>query len=182
MFNSKKITTKELCLIAMFIALTVILGYVSGFLRVGNISKISVSFVSVYLAAAAFGPWIGGFVAAMADFISFLANPTGMYLWQLTVVEFIFGFLFGVFFSRKKQIRIPYLNLNVKILIYSVIQFAINMVIKTLILQSVGFVSADFYVAFIQRLPGCMVAFVLNFVVLNLFERFVPGIIRVVRK
>ena len=170
----RKMTVKKLCVIAMFIALTVILGYVSGFLRVGNISKISVSFISVYLAAASFGPLVGGFVAAMADFVSFLANPTGMYLWQLTIIEFIFGFLFGVFFYREKYQKIPYLRLNIRILMYSVIQFTINIIIKTLILQSVGFVASDFAVAIIQRLPGCLVAVALNFVVLNLFERFMP--------
>ncbi len=182
MLKLKKITTKETCLIAMFVALTVILGYVSGFLRVGNISKISVSFISVYLAAVSFGPWVGGFVAAMADFISFLANPTGMYLWQLTIIEFVFGFLFGVVFYRKKEFSTPYIKLNFKILIYSFVQLAINITVKTLVLQNAGFVSDNFWAAVIQRLPGCVIALILNFIILNLFERFVPMIVRMVRK
>lgn len=178
----KSFSAKKLSVIAMFIALTVILGYVSGFMRVGNISKISISFIPVYFAAISFGPIVGGFVAAMADFISFIANPTGMYLWQLTILEFIYGFMFGILFSRKKDISISYVKLNFTILSYSLIQFAINIILKTLVLQNAGFVSNDFYVAILQRLPGCIVAVILNFIILNVFERFVPLIISMVRK
>ena len=175
-------SAKRLCIVAMFIALTVILGYISGFMRVGNISKISISFISVYLAAISFGPWVGGFVAAIADFISFIANPTGMYLWQLTIFEFVYGFLFGILFCRKKIISISYVKLNFTILIYSVIQFAVNIVLKTLVLQNAGFVADNFAVAVVQRMPGCIVAVILNFIILNIFERFVPLIVRMVRK
>jgi ECF transporter S component (folate family) len=102
--NSKE-KIKKISLIAMLVAITVILGYISGFLRIGNITKISVSFISVYIAAIFIGPVAGGFVGAVADFISYIVNPTGAYLWQLTLLEFVYGFLFGIVFElfRHKQ-------------------------------------------------------------------------------
>ena len=70
-----KLTVKQLCTIAMLIALTAVLSCIAGNLRIGNAVKFSVSFVSVYVSGALFGPVWGGFVGAAADVISHFANP-----------------------------------------------------------------------------------------------------------
>ena len=65
----KKMSTKEVCIIAMLIAVTVVLSFISGYLRT-PVGKLNISFVSVYVCAAMFGPLAGGLVGALADLIS----------------------------------------------------------------------------------------------------------------
>ena len=99
----KKIKTKKLCVIAMLLAITVVLSYISGYLRIGMGIKLTISFISVYLAAALYGPFAGAFVGAMADVISCIVNPVGALIWQLTLIELCYGFMYGIFFFKKKR-------------------------------------------------------------------------------
>lgn len=178
----KHYTAKETAIIGMLVACTVILGYISGFLRVGNISKLSISFIPVYIAGALFGPMSAGIVGGLADFISYISNPTGVYLWQLTIIEILYGFMFGFIFYRKENITYKIGKLNLKILIFSVLQFVCNMILKTLILMNVGYVPGDFIVALGTRFLGCVIAVILNFAVINFLERYMQKIITIARK
>ena len=115
-----------MCTIGLLIAVTFVLSYISGYIRIGNISKLTISFISVFVTAYLFGPITGGGVAAAADIISFLVNPTGAFLPQLTLIEFLYGFLYGVFFYRLSD---KYYVL--KIIIIAIVQNIINMLLKT---------------------------------------------------
>ena len=177
----KKLSVKEQCAIAMLIAITVILGIVSGNLRIGNISKISVSFISVYVAAVLFGPIVGGFVGAAADIVSYFANPTGAYIWQLTLIEFLYGAVFGLFFFWQKK-DAPKTVFWLKVIACVLIQFGVNMTVKTFVLMNVGYLPQNFYTAASLRLPSCAVIAVIQLVVLGLLEPFIPVFFKLIRK
>ncbi len=90
-------TVKDLCALALLIAITVLLGIYS--LRFGSAIKISFKFISVFITAAIFGPFWGGAVGAIADIVAFVVNPVGgAFIPQITMVEFLYGFTYGLFF------------------------------------------------------------------------------------
>ncbi len=166
----KKITTKELCTVSMLIAITVVLSYLSGFLRIGNAIKFSISFISVYVAGALFGPWIGGLVGAMADAISCFVNPVGAFIWLLTLIEFVYGASFGFFFKNKLNKKRNTWDILVKAVLCSAFQFVINIFVKTLILKDLGYVPDDFLSAIYIRLPSCIFMFILMILIIYVFE------------
>jgi len=168
----------------MLIAVTTVLSMISGHLRIGNISKLSISFISVYIAAASFGPVAGGVVGAAADVISFVANPTGAYVPWFTLIEFVNGFLFGVFFYRAKFETEKKLFFIIRTLLCVVCQLAINMFFRTYLLLELGFMSKalGFWGAFIQRFPASFTMTVVKFIVLAALEGFMPLFIKTVRK
>ena len=152
----KKLSVYQLCTIAMLIALTAVLSQISGNLRIGNVSKFSVSFISVYITAVAFGPLVGGLVGAVADVISYLANPTGAYIFWFTLIEFVNGFLFGVFFYRAQIKTEKKLYFVLRALLCVVSQLAVNMFLRTYLLMKLGFMSPElsFLQAFAMRFPA----------------------------
>ncbi len=170
----KKLTVAELCTVAMLVALTAVLSYLSGFLRIGNISKFSVSFISVYVAGALFGPWIGGAVGALADFISFAVNPTGGYVPWFTLIEFVNGFLFGVFFCGGVGDKRNFKIFVVKAVLCSLSQLAVNMIFRTYILVKLGFMPMSFSNAFVLRIVGSGTMAVVKVPVLVALEGFLP--------
>lgn len=173
--------TRKMCAVAMLIALTVALSYISGFLRLGNIAKISISFISVYFAAAAFGPRVGGLVGGGADFISYLVNPTGALLWQITLLELLYGVLFGLFFARDFGVskRNSFHMGKLSLLIF--IRFISDSVLKTLVLMKAGFIVDSFKAAFTIRLPSVIAMVVIQLAVMLVINRFSKKIIYVIR-
>ena len=92
------LNAKDICVLALLIALSVLLA-VYGTVRIGAGIKISLKFISVFITAALFGPLWGGAVAALSDVIAFMINPVGgMFLPQITMVEFLYGFTYGLVF------------------------------------------------------------------------------------
>ena len=89
-FSVPRFTVRRLCGAAMLLAITVVLAMFFTF-RVGNTVKIPFKFISVYLSAAVFGPWIGGFVGAAGDIINAFMSPVGAWLPQLSLCEFLCG-------------------------------------------------------------------------------------------
>ncbi len=171
----KKITTKELCIISMLLAITVVLSYLSGYLRIGTAIKFSVSFISVYLSAALFGPFIGGLVGALADIISCIVNPVGALIWQLTVIEFLYGASFGVFFRNKKNKKLKALDIFIRAAGCSTFQFLINVFLKTFILKNLGYVPGNYKAALAIRIPGCVAMLLVMFFALFISERCYTG-------
>lgn len=91
-------TAKDICVLALLIAITVLLGIYCT-VRIGAGIKVSFKFISVFVTAALFGPLWGGVVGAIADVIAFVINPVGgVFMPQITMVEFLHGFVYGLFF------------------------------------------------------------------------------------
>lgn len=163
-FSFPKLDTKKMCTIGLLIAVTFVLSYISGYIRIGNISKLTISFISVFVTAYLFGPITGGGVAAAADIISFLVNPTGAFLPQLTLIEFLYGFLYGVFFYRLSD---KYYVL--KIIIIAIVQNIINMLLKTYVLS---LFYGPFKAMFISRIPMCALQMIIIIIGLVLIKPF----------
>ncbi len=178
MFKPKKLTTKELCSIAMLIAITAVLGFVSGKLRIGTFSKFSFNFISVYFTAVLFGPFVAGLVGVVGDFIS--AIGTGPYLWMIGLIEFVYGFVFGILFYNKENNKTKVFIL--KALIATLAIAAIDIFVKSFILMQVGFAPSPISTAIITRLPMIAVMSVIRFVVLIIIEKSMSRVLAETRK
>ena len=97
---NKKNLTKQLCALALLIAVGVVLGRLVPVLSVWN-TKIEFSFVAVMLAACIAGP-IGGMVTgALIDFIGAILLPTGPYFPGFTATAALTGLVFGLLLYKK---------------------------------------------------------------------------------
>lgn len=169
--------TKKVCSVAMLIALTVVLSFLSGFLRVGNITKISLSFVPVYFAAAIYGGLTGGLVGALADIASYIINPTGPFLWPLSVIEFFYGFIFGILFYKDFQKKDNRGFNTYKVILCVLIRFLADLFLKTPVLIFAGYLPSEFIPSVILRLPSASVMAAIQFVILFLINRFSKKIV-----
>ncbi len=167
--KNKKITVKEICIIAMLLALTVVLSYFSGYLRIGTVMKFSVSFISVYMAAMLYGPLAGGFVGAAADLISCFVMPLGALVWEITLIECFYGILFGIVFYRG---RFFIKNIYIRVLLCSLIRLLADLFVKTTVLSNYGYAPQNCGAALSTRAPGCIAMLVLTVFVLYISERF----------
>lgn len=136
--------TKRLCIVSMLIALSVVLGaYLT--IRIGGGIKITFKFITVFISAYLFGPLTGGIVGITSDIIAYLLSPTGAFLPQVSAVEFVYGYIFGIMFY-KKDIS------TLKIVICAVIQMlVINLFGTSYALKS--FFGDKYTAAIITRLP-----------------------------
>lgn len=174
----KKMSVAELCKVAMLVAITLVLSYISGYLRIGDIAKFNISFISVYIAGAAFGPIVSGVVAALADVISFMANPTGAFIPVFTVLEFVNGFLFGLLlYHTGKESKIKF---TLMMLLCVVLQTAVNLVVRTYFLAELYY-GGKYMVTFISRIPSTTIMAGAKIVLILLIEPFKKQIIKVIR-
>lgn len=92
----KRLTSRELCTLAMLLSIAVILG-IFFTLRIGEGIKIPTKFLPIALSGMLFGPLWGGLTGAIADLLAYIVNPVGALMPQITLVEFLYGFTYGLF-------------------------------------------------------------------------------------
>ena len=67
--NEKKLQTEKLVLMALLTAITAVLSYFGGFIKIGGLASISLTLIPVVLGAALCGPkagaWLGGVSGVM---------------------------------------------------------------------------------------------------------------------
>lgn len=98
----RKLTTKELVLMALFIAMNVVLVRLLSFQTLTQ--RISFGFVPTAFAGMILGPFWGGIMAVISDITGMLIFSKGMIYFPLfSVSEFLYGFLYGLFLYRKKS-------------------------------------------------------------------------------
>ncbi len=91
-------TVRELCILALLIALTAVMAIYCTF-RFGSFIKIPFKFIPVFVTSAIFGPLWGGIVGALGDILAYIIFPVGgAPIPQITMVEFLYGFTYGLFF------------------------------------------------------------------------------------
>ena len=157
---------------AMLVAITFGLSYISGFLRIGDSIKFNISFMSVYVGAALFGPVAGGVIAALADVISFVANPTGAFVPIFTVMEFVNGMFFGFFLYRPSNARRKLIWVFLLIFICAVLQFCVNMFWRTYELARLYYGVDKFRALFVSRLPGNVVMVICKVAIVMMLEPY----------
>lgn len=163
----KKISTKKLCLLAIFTAVTVILGVYATF-RIGNQIKIPTKFVAVFITGTIFGPVAGGLVGAAADIMNSVLMPVGPPLPQITAVEFVCGVIYGLCFFKVKDNSFYYLRAGV----CALLQFVIAMTVMSAILTNVGYFSS-FEAACAVRLVPAVISFIIQMAAMCALKRFV---------
>ena len=101
-FLMKNFTVKKTATLGILIAITVLLAIYMTF-RVGNQIKIPMKFITIFITGALYGPLSAGIVAAISDLLNAFLVPVGPPLLQITLIEFIGGVVFGLFFYKTKN-------------------------------------------------------------------------------
>lgn len=85
---------------AMLTALNLILNSMR--IIVSSMLEISFAFLAIAAAGLLYGPIMAGIIAVIADTIGFFLSPNGGFFPGFTLNAFLSGFLFGMFFYKKK--------------------------------------------------------------------------------
>lgn len=157
-----KLKVRDICILGLFMAITTLLSVFCTF-RFGTLVKIPMKFISVFLTAVLYGPVYGGFVAAAGDLLNCLLAPSGPIIPQITVIEFLGGFVFGLCFLQKDLSRIDYC---VRVVICAFLQLFIDMVITTAVFSLWLGWYATFVAGFIVRTPAGIVKLLLHIIIL----------------
>ena len=110
----------------------------------------------------------GGLVGAAADILNALLVPVGPILLQITAVEFIYGFTFGLFFIGAEEDKSYY----IRAVLCSLLQFAIGILVTSAILTDVGYFNS-FISAVTIRFPAAAATFVMHVFALCVMRKLV---------
>ncbi len=162
-----RLTVKDICILGLLIAVTVILA-VLGTFRIGNAIKIPTKFISIFVTATLYGPFYGGLVAVLGDLFNCLLAPSGVFLPQITALEFLNGFIFGIFFFKNTITAKSYAIRN---LLCAMILFVVDIFLTGAVLVSVG-IFPNFAISFATRIWAGIIKFVLHIAVIFAFKNF----------
>jgi len=98
--KTAKISTKQLAISALLLALTVVFTRLIAINT--SLMKIGFGFAAIALCAMLYGPWWTMLVAALADFVGALLFPTGAYFPGFTATAALTGLIFGLFLYKRK--------------------------------------------------------------------------------
>ena len=159
----KKINTRDLCIMALLIALEIVL---SRFLSISAWNtKIGFAFVPVVIAALLLGPLYAGIVAAMADFLGAILFPSGAYFPGFTLTAFLMGAVYGFFLCRKQTL--PRIVGAV-----AVHQLLLSLLLNTLWISVLY--GSPFAPLLVTRLPQCAILAAVQLAVIPLLIRLLP--------
>ena len=161
-FKIPHMSVKDMCTAALLLAITVVLA-IFGTFRIGNAIKIPIKFISVFISAYLFGPWIGGFCGGMGDILNALIVPVGAWLPQLTALEFLSGFIYGALFYSRKSRGAGYI---LRVVVCTVLLFLSDMLLTTAVLVQAGYFPS-FEAAFSVRIAAGIIKAVLQLAVLS---------------
>jgi len=175
-FKFPKFSVYSLCALAMLTAITAILAIFCTF-RIGDAIKIPMKFISVFISAAIFGPWLGGLCGAVGDILNLMLAPSGAPLPLLTVLEFFVGFVYGVFFYNCQSSSRNYI---MRCILRMVIVFLSDMILSTAVLLHAGYFP-NFESAVIIRLPAGIIKAGLQFVFFIFSRNFIASLKKIGR-
>lgn len=69
---------------------------------VSNFLELRFSFLAVAVTGFLYGPIVGGLMGAVGDILKYVVRPTGAFFPGFTLSEFVTGFVYGLFFYKKK--------------------------------------------------------------------------------
>ncbi len=96
----KKLTTREIAIMGILIAIHVFLGrYLA--LNIGSFIRINFSFVATAITASFFGPLWTAIACGISDIIGATLFPTGSFFPGLTFSAMVSGYIYGIFLYRK---------------------------------------------------------------------------------
>jgi len=104
----KKITLKEMAIIALLVAMEVIL---TRFLSIQTpVVRIGFGFLPIVIIAILYGPIYAGVAAAMADFLGAILFPIGAYFPGFTFTALLIGVVYGIFLYNRKPNNTDVIN------------------------------------------------------------------------
>lgn len=187
----RRLSVKEMCTLALLIAVTIVLSMYAT-LRIGSYIKVSLKFIPVFITGALFGPVPAGLVGFLGDLLNTFIQPVGPWLPQLSLIEFLFGFTFGMCFYKHTSMSPSYI---LRLVICVIIQFALSIFLNTLFLVQMGYVPAftaaidagltywqSFAAAVVSRLPASLAKLVLQCVVIAVSAAYLPVFEKIIRK
>ncbi len=149
-----RLSVKGICGLGLILAITVLLA-VFGTFRIGEIVKIPTKFIGVFIAAVTFGPVWGGICGALGDLLNALIAPVGPFLPQITLLELVSGFTYGIFFMKSGEFSKNEFAVRTVICVFA--QFLIDMLLTTAVLTYWVKYYPGFLTAFAVRLPAGLV-------------------------
>ena len=78
--NKSKWSTENLVLLALLTALTAVLSYFGGFIKIGGLASISLTLIPVVLGAALCGPFAGAWLGGVSGVVFFLTADAAFWL------------------------------------------------------------------------------------------------------
>jgi len=101
MTNTKRQQTEKLALMALLTALTAILAYMGGFIKIGGLASINLTLIPVVIGAALYGPLAGAWLGAVSGFIFFTTADAlfwfGLSIPGTIITVMVKGILAGLF-------------------------------------------------------------------------------------
>lgn len=92
---------KNLVGTSMFVGINVILGFFK-IVLIPRILEIQFSTLAHAACAFTYGPVMAGLSGILTDTIKYFMNPSGPYMPLFAINEFLTGFIYGLFFYKKK--------------------------------------------------------------------------------
>ena len=171
-------SAKDICVLALLIAISVLLA-IYGTIRIGSGIKITLKFISVFITAAIFGPVWGGIVGALSDIIAFMINPVGgMFLPQITMVEFLYGFTYGlVFFGMGSWQGFKTMLRIILCVIFHIV--VLNLCLTSYLLMPLMKMSFNNLV--IMRAVSALVSMAIQLVVLSFISKYISSFRKVLK-
>lgn len=174
MLGLEKLSVKKMCLLAMLTAITAVLAIYCT-LRVGNAIKIPLKFISVFVTAAIYGPVWGGVVGALGDILNSFLVPVGPPLPQITAVEFLYGFVFGLFFYKKEK------HYYINTVLCAFVLTVTDITLMSYLLTGVGYFPS-FASAVSVRFTASVIKFVLYIAVCLILKKYLKSFERIIMK
>lgn len=171
-------SVRDLCALALLIAITVLLG-IYATVRVGSAIKIPFKFISVFITAALFGPFWGGTVGALADIIAYLLSPVGgAFIPQITMIEFLYGFVYGLFFYNMSSWG--GFKTMLKIMICVIFHIVVlNLGLTTYMLMPI--MQMEYYPLLVMRAPAAVINMALQLVVLAVLSKYISSFRKILK-
>ena len=162
------LNVKNLCMLSLLVAITALLSIFCTF-RIGTVIKIPLKFISVFITGALYGPVFSGLVAAIGDLLNCFLAPSGPFIPQITLIEFLSGMVFGLFFFHPSLSKKSYI---VRTILCVLIQFLIDMLLTTALFSLHLSWYPSFGVAFATRLPAGIIKPLLHTAILLVSRKY----------
>ena len=157
----KRNDIRRLVIISLLIGLNIVL---SRLVSISNASfKISLSFITLVMAAYLYGPFYSCLVGGIGDLVGSLLFPIGTYNPLFTLTAMLSGLVYGIFLHEKLKIK----NIILSVLIDKLI---VSLLINTFII-SILF-NASFKALFLTRLHTNIIMIIIEIVVIMSLEKF----------
>lgn len=165
-FKPVKLTSKNLSIISLLLALTLILSMFFT-IRIGSGIKLSVKFLTLALTSMLFGPVYGGIVGAVSDILAYLINPVSFFLPQITFVNFLYGFTYGIFLKNISNSKKGYLS-AVLCVVFQIV--FLHMLLSSYFLMPV--MGLDYTAMLTLRFPAAILNMIIQITGLCLIVRY----------